>query len=54
MIDELLEELEETWSLTSETIHDIREKMATYAVSATMDSKVFREAETICKEAGAD
>jgi len=45
MIDDLLEELKETWSYTAEELNDIRSKMAFYAISASLDSEILKEAE---------
>ena len=43
MLEDLLKELKETWSYTTEELNDIREKMKSYAVVCLMDSEVRKE-----------
>lgn len=50
MIEDILERLQETWSLTTEELKDIRQEMAVYALSATVDSAIREEALAICDE----
>lgn len=43
MIDEMLQELKETWSLTTGELDDIKEKMLAYAAAAILDSNISKE-----------
>jgi hypothetical protein len=49
MIENYIEELRDTWDLTSEELNHIRLVMAKYALNATIDSHIRSEAETITK-----
>lgn len=44
MIQSLLDELQTTWDFGPEELADIKQKMACYAVFASIDSVVQREA----------
>jgi hypothetical protein len=52
MLNELLNELEDTWDFTSEELKDIRSAIVNYTICALMDSRVRKEceieAEQIC------
>lgn len=50
MIQEYLDELEETWSYTSEELTHIKQVIAKYAVDAMHDSIVAKEAYNVAVE----
>lgn len=47
MINQYLNELEETWGYTTEELRDIKLKMANYALAACLYSAVRKEIEEI-------
>ena len=49
-ISKHLDELKTTWDLSSEELMDIKQKMALYAMEATLDSVVRNEVYIICAE----
>lgn len=50
MIQNLLDELRETWRFGPEALADIKVKMARYATDAVFDSVIRNEAYVICCE----
>ncbi len=46
MIQEILDELQETWDMTPYEIDHIRQKILEYALACQMDSDILEECET--------
>lgn len=48
MLDDIINNLKETWGYTTEEAEDIKQAMASYALAAVHDLAVRQEAMKIC------
>jgi hypothetical protein len=50
LINELLQDLEDTWDMESEQLNDVREKLLVFGKAISSDEKLMREIQLITHE----